>query len=402
MRIDQHIASLLFEHNCVIVPEFGGFVAGYSPAKVHVTQLLITPPGKTISFNKNLRQSDGLLANRISVVEGCTFAEAETLLNRQVQSIAADLKNKQQVVFENIGLFFLDQEGNLQFEPDFSVNFLPESFGLSPVHVLPIRNAMPFSEDKPVEGKETPLFKDKMPRGNEPSGKATVGKKWPARLTSVVVIGAALVIVWMPLMNDVIKNYSYSSLNPFENRKIVTVGTGAGVGTGVGAGTGTCAGTGAGAGTGVGAGSSVGTGAGVGIGAGVGEGTGVSAGTGVGVGAGSSVGAGVGAVTAGLTKVAKVDSTKVETPVAAAKKAAETSSPAIGRYHLIAGCFKMEENANKCIADLKSKNIEGKIIGKNRFGLFMVGIGDFANQEQAHQELAKVKTASFDAWVFEK
>ncbi len=396
MRIDQHIASLLFEHNCVIVPEFGGFVAGYSPAKVHVTQLLITPPGKTISFNKNLRQSDGLLANRISVVEGCTFAEAETLLNRQVQSIAADLKNKQQVVFENIGLFFLDQEGNLQFEPDFSVNFLPESFGLSPVHVLPIRNAMPFSEDKPVEGKETPLFKDKMPRGNEPSGKATVGKKWPARLTSVVVIGAALVIVWMPLMNDVIKNYSYSSLNPFENRKIVTVGTGAGVGTGVGAG------TGAGAGTGVGAGSSVGTGAGVGIGAGVGEGTGVSAGTGVGVGAGSSVGAGVGAVTAGLTKVAKVDSTKVETPVAAAKKAAETSSPAIGRYHLIAGCFKMEENANKCIADLKSKNIEGKIIGKNRFGLFMVGIGDFANQEQAHQELAKVKTASFDAWVFEK
>ena len=396
MRIDQHIASLLFEHNCVIVPEFGGFVAGYSPAKVHVTQLLITPPGKTISFNKNLRQSDGLLANRISVVEGCTFAEAETLLNRQVQSIAADLKNKQQVVFENIGLFFLDQEGNLQFEPDFSVNFLPESFGLSPVHVLPIRNAMPFSEDKPVEGKETPLFKDKMPRGNEPSGKATVGKKWPARLTSVVVIGAALVIVWMPLMNDVIKNYSYSSLNPFENRKIVTIGTGAGVGTGVGAG------TGAGAGTGVGAGSSVGTGAGVGIGAGVGEGTGVSAGTGVGVGAGSSVGAGVGAVTAGLTKVAKVDSTKVETPVAAAKKAAETSSPAIGRYHLIAGCFKMEENANKCIADLKSKNIEGKIIGKNRFGLFMVGIGDFANQEQAHQELAKVKTASFDAWVFEK
>ena len=396
MRIDQHIASLLFEHNCVIVPEFGGFVAGYSPAKVHVTQLLITPPGKTISFNKNLRQSDGLLANRISVVEGCTFAEAETLLNRQVQSIAADLKNKQQVIFENIGLFFLDQEGNLQFEPDFSVNFLPESFGLSPVHVLPIRNAMPFSEEKPVEGKETPLFKDKMPRGNEPSGKATVGKKWPARLTSVVVIGAALVIVWMPLMNDVIKNYSYSSLNPFENRKIVTVGTGAGVGTGVGAG------TGAGAGTGVGAGSSVGTGAGVGIGAGVGEGTGVSAGTGVGVGAGSSVGAGVGAVTAGLTKVAKVDSTKVETPVAAAKKAAETSSPAIGRYHLIAGCFKMEENANKCIADLKSKNIEGKIIGKNRFGLFMVGIGDFANQEQAHQELAKVKTASFDAWVFEK
>ena len=114
------------------------------------------------------------------------------------------------------------------------------------------------------------------------------------------------------------------------------------------------------------------------------------------------MGAGVGAVTAGLTKVAKVDSTKVETPVAAAKKAAETSSPAIGRYHLIAGCFKMEENANKCIADLKSKNIEGKIIGKNRFGLFMVGIGDFANQEQAHQELAKVKTASFDAWVFEK
>ena len=32
-ELARHIASLLLENDCVIVPDFGGFIAHYDPAK---------------------------------------------------------------------------------------------------------------------------------------------------------------------------------------------------------------------------------------------------------------------------------------------------------------------------------------------------------------------------------
>ena len=34
LRLDSHISYLLHEHDCVILPAFGGFVANYHSAKI--------------------------------------------------------------------------------------------------------------------------------------------------------------------------------------------------------------------------------------------------------------------------------------------------------------------------------------------------------------------------------
>ena len=51
MNVEKHIGELLYDHNCVIVPDLGGFVANYAPAKIHPTQHTFTPPTKNIVFN---------------------------------------------------------------------------------------------------------------------------------------------------------------------------------------------------------------------------------------------------------------------------------------------------------------------------------------------------------------
>ncbi len=81
MDISLHISSLLFEHECVVVPGLGGFVSNYSPARIHPVQHLFQPPSKTILFNPELKNNDGLLAKFIAENEKTSFYDALAIIN---------------------------------------------------------------------------------------------------------------------------------------------------------------------------------------------------------------------------------------------------------------------------------------------------------------------------------
>ena len=68
ISIEQLIGDLLIQHNCVIVPSFGGFVAQKISAKIDFKSGKILPPSKSLLFNRQLINNDGLLANVISEI----------------------------------------------------------------------------------------------------------------------------------------------------------------------------------------------------------------------------------------------------------------------------------------------------------------------------------------------
>ena len=53
MKISYHIFHLLQEHDCVIVPNFGAFVARNISAKISHDGSRIYPPNKEITFQKD-------------------------------------------------------------------------------------------------------------------------------------------------------------------------------------------------------------------------------------------------------------------------------------------------------------------------------------------------------------
>ena len=75
--IEHHIGDLLLRHNCVIVPAFGGFVAKQISAKIDYDKGSMTPPRKSLLFNKQLINNDGLLINEISQSRDISFDEAQ-------------------------------------------------------------------------------------------------------------------------------------------------------------------------------------------------------------------------------------------------------------------------------------------------------------------------------------
>ena len=128
MEISQYIKEILLLNDCVIIPEFGGFVANYKPATIENNQFFA--PTKEIAFNNKLISNDGLLINYISEAEGIDYFSAKQKLDSFVEETMLNLERNRNVYFEGVGYLHYDSRENLQFEPQLKQNLLVESYGL--------------------------------------------------------------------------------------------------------------------------------------------------------------------------------------------------------------------------------------------------------------------------------
>ncbi len=209
INIEQVIQQLLYDHDCVIVPGFGGFVTVYRPATILPKQNVMLPPSREIGFNKNLINNDGLLTNEIAMKSQMSFENSLRIIENRVAFYQNELEKVKRLEIPNIGVLYIDKEGNYRFMPDESKNFLKKSFGLSKIYldknlaqenteketkIIPIQREDQHKEDKPFAWKKMamvlaiPLF--------------LLGGYW---------LGSRL--------DDTSTNWA--SLNPFRKKKIV-------------------------------------------------------------------------------------------------------------------------------------------------------------------------------------
>lgn len=130
MRIATYISELLYRYDCVIVPGFGGFITNETSAQINATTNTFNPPSKKITFNRHLKNNDGLLANYIASVENIAFSDAVNNIEEQVTILNETLINES-VDISKIGSFSLNSEGSIVFEPYTTENYLTSSFGLT-------------------------------------------------------------------------------------------------------------------------------------------------------------------------------------------------------------------------------------------------------------------------------
>ncbi|WP_397445146.1 SPOR domain-containing protein [Polaribacter sp. R77954] len=132
MILANYINDLLYRYDCVIVPDFGGFVTNRKGASLNEDTHIFYPPTKQITFNSHLKVSDGLLANYIASTEQISFEKASTAISLSVIKWQNEIQSKP-LEIGNIGVLTLNEAGQIIFEPTTEVNYLSESFGLSAV-----------------------------------------------------------------------------------------------------------------------------------------------------------------------------------------------------------------------------------------------------------------------------
>ncbi len=257
MKFDTYIAELLEEHDCVIVPDFGGFVANYAPANVNSINHRFDPPYRKISFNKLLVHNDGLLASYVARKEKEQYEAAVKDLKNYVLYLKEELRDKKKVNIEKVGLLLLQADGSFRFEQIKNPAFFREGFGLESFFSKPVERrpaVMPTIEPKTerkvsvitplAEKVEEPIKTEPQPKPEaKPEPKivklelqvaeneaVTEEKKeskpknprrvWPIAVAASIGIPLLGYAVWVALSTPLIKDtasFQFSDLNPFHS-----------------------------------------------------------------------------------------------------------------------------------------------------------------------------------------
>ena len=139
-KLSQHIEKLLLKHDCVIIPEFGGFIVNYESARFVPAKNLFVPASRKIGFNVHLTYNDGLLAQSFMQAEKCSYESAMKLIRQEVEEAKKMLKTNKQVKIGAIGSLSVNENNQLVFERNDDVALTPQYYGLKEIQYLPKTN----------------------------------------------------------------------------------------------------------------------------------------------------------------------------------------------------------------------------------------------------------------------
>lgn len=130
IELERHIEILLLNNDCVIVPEFGGFMAQHIDARYSEVDNTFLPPIRTIGFNPQLKINDSLLAQSYVEAYDISYPEALRRIEQEVEEIRQILSTKGEYELRGIGILRINTAGNYEFEPCEAGLLTPSLYGL--------------------------------------------------------------------------------------------------------------------------------------------------------------------------------------------------------------------------------------------------------------------------------
>jgi cell division protein FtsN len=131
--VKDYLKKLLYQYDCVVVPELGAFLTNYQSASFTESSGLFLPPRKRVAFNEALRLDDGILANYIMLHEPVTREGAQQHISQFVAELRQQVTEAGRFDLDGIGTFTGNEEGKLQFDPSLRHNFFGEAYGMSAI-----------------------------------------------------------------------------------------------------------------------------------------------------------------------------------------------------------------------------------------------------------------------------
>ncbi len=345
LMLSQHISRLLFEHECVIVPNFGAFLTRYHHAEVNPATHMMRPPSRRIYFNPGLKENDGLLAKSLNLTEGISYKQALQSVNDEVLAWSELLKTGEKLQLKGIGRLFVDEKGKLQFSPTLENNYQRAAYGLSIFRSpavereIKIRSAIQRTIEKQPIPLITPVIKE-APVTESTAPKRSVRIPWAAVLGPVIfagIVGAG----YLGLKSEPLQNVS--GLNWIEwshSRSIYDI-------------------------------------------------------------SGEVISEGTAEVKKDLSQDLAVENEVLGESITI-NESVEEEIPTVQLYpyHIVVGSFKDLANAEGYVSVLKSQGLDAyTAIGDNRY--MRVAVGNFATRAQADQALLRIRqSVNSQAWIY--
>ncbi len=140
MKVLAHnLEILLLEHDLVMIPGLGGFLANYNQASMESgNDYVFLPPSRSLLFNKELKSNDGLMVHAYMQYFDATYPQALKQLDLDVSELLDEMDIKGNVILENVGTLYKNIDGCISFEQMHTSVVTPMFFALPPINVMPV------------------------------------------------------------------------------------------------------------------------------------------------------------------------------------------------------------------------------------------------------------------------
>ncbi|MFA9199035.1 MAG: hypothetical protein ACEQSO_06280 [Aquirufa sp.] len=205
------LEQLLYEHECVIIPQFGGFVVNAQDFQFNAKEGKIYPKRKCVAFNEKLKTDDRFLTTEWAKKQSISQKEASIEIIAISKELKSQISTQGYLTIGELGAFTLNSENRLSFSPNPDFNADLSVFGLFPVglgHALP-------KEKKPVL-EVVPVAEDLPSYTPEPSPIKVSRSTYVYALIAFIIGGLGAFFLTEPASNQ-----SQSSLNPIKIEKKV-------------------------------------------------------------------------------------------------------------------------------------------------------------------------------------
>ena len=263
-----------------------------------------------VSFNANVKNNDGLLANHVALQEKMSYELAVIKIGDVVNEWTYLLQNRNRIVLKNIGEISVNSEMNWVFEPANTVNYLTDSFGLSSFVSPEITREVLKQEVAALEEKAPIIFTPERKRDYS-------YLKYAAAFAVMLGVGT---YAYLDFQNKLVASKTLAVRKNVQEK-----------------------------------------------------------------------------VQQQIQQATFVISAPVEAVELSVTAPVEEKMP----YHLVAGAYRSEENANKAITELKAAGFENaKMLSMNKHNLYPVVYGSFKNLNEAQTERKNIqKSHNAEAWL---
>jgi septal ring-binding cell division protein DamX len=221
IELERHIEILLLSNDCVIVPDFGGFMAHHVEARYDDQEGIFLPPQRTLGFNPQLKINDSLLAQSYVETYDISYPEAVLRIEDEVNELKMHLQTKGFYELNDIGMLEFNESGNYLFTPCEAGILTPSLYGLCSFEMLPIKAAAPVEQkteddnntaqiiniNQPTQEVETPAVDD------EEEDVVRIKFSWIRNTVAVAAILLAIFIAALPTGKTEMMTRTISNIN---------------------------------------------------------------------------------------------------------------------------------------------------------------------------------------------
>ncbi len=205
IELNRHIENLLLENDCVIIPNLGGFIAHYQPARYIAEENLYLPPIRTIGFNPQLKLNDGMLAHSYMQVYHTDYRDALRMIEKAVEELKETLYREGYAEMHGIGALHYTMRGTYEFHPNEDGALSPSLYGL---------NALSIRRLAELPNREEPKTATLHPRRKKHDSARIIRftRQWMGNAAAVAAAIILFFFLSVPVENTYVDKGNYASL----------------------------------------------------------------------------------------------------------------------------------------------------------------------------------------------